>query len=117
MPSTTSPHTEYLLSSQGASSKQMKNWLLALFWLLALLSLALNVVLAWKIARGRNWARVVLLVLQIIVLGNLLRTLLEQHGFTIFPSETLVMLFLRPALAIVALVLVFGPGRAWFAPR
>jgi hypothetical protein len=33
MPLTTSPHTEYCRSSHGASSKQMKNWLLALLGL------------------------------------------------------------------------------------
>src|SRR5215813_10709539 len=33
MPETTLPQTEYCRSSQGASSKQMKNWLLALLGL------------------------------------------------------------------------------------
>lgn len=85
--------------------------------LFGLCAMILTAVLTWKIMRGRNWARVVLLILQVLLIGNLIWSMMNSHAFVYLNSEMMLTVFLRPALIVIALVLLFGPGRAWFAPR
>jgi hypothetical protein len=73
--------------------------------------IALNVWLFVKIGAGRNWARIVYVVL--------IGLSLPIQGFAIkliFTRSMLIGLMVAASVItnIVAMVLVFGPGRAWF---
>ena len=68
-----------------------------------------------KIYSGRNWARIALLVIYVVIIGVLLFAF--RDALHLATLALLWPMFLRPALNVVALILLFGPGRAWFAPR
>jgi hypothetical protein len=87
------------------------------------ISLAFAIVLGWFIARGRNWARVLYLVLTILSLLSLAWSVSQfvlPEGVSMRRSVSLwsVMLNVVPrVLSIAVVVLLFGPGRAWFRER
>jgi hypothetical protein len=93
----------------------------ALAWRLA--RLLLIAWLCYQIARARNWARVVLLVLTLLgVLSFLLQLWI---GLTQMPAGVrmaldpmaIARMALPSALNIAALFLLFVPGRKWFSRR
>ena len=79
--------------------------------------------LGWFIARGRNWARVLYLVLTILSLLSLAWSISQfalPEGVSMRRSVSLwsVMINVGPrVLSIAVVVLLFGPGRAWFRER
>lgn len=81
--------------------------------------------LFWFIAQGRNWARIVYLVLTLIALLQLSFAVFGMRyvpeGVELrsggFPYEWLATRVLPPLISLAAVVLLFGPGRAWFRPR
>jgi hypothetical protein len=88
------------------------------------ISIAFAIVIGWFIARGRNWARVLYLVLTILTLLSLAWSISSQfvlpEGVSMRRSVSLwsVMIHFVPrVLSIAVVVLLFGPGRAWFRER
>jgi hypothetical protein len=98
------------------------------FMLMGLLSTAFSVAvmgtLSVFIARGRNWARIVYLVLTLFSLVSLAFTIANIYNVPAGVSMRgalwgwwLFTLLAPSALAVAVVALLFGPGRAWFAPR
>jgi hypothetical protein len=90
----------------------------------AVISIAFAIMLGWFIARGRNWARILYLVLTILSLLWLAMAIGSQFaqpaGVTMRSSISLwsvMTTFVPRALSIAVVVLLFGPGRAWFRDR
>jgi hypothetical protein len=84
------------------------------------------IVLVWicfAIFRGRNWARIVLVILTLLGLFSLGVALMAWHRMGMNYSylengpRWLFMLVLPSALYLAACYLVFFPGRGWFAKR
>jgi hypothetical protein len=77
------------------------------------LSFGLYFLIIWKMGQGRNWARILLLVLQLL---SLLANPFEQISQVGAVAATAGILAF--VLEIIALVLVFMPAsKAWFQPR
>lgn len=76
-----------------------------------LVGVALNLWLGWKIAMGRNWARIVLLVLTAISVPFAFVEIVR-----IAPDWPLGagLSVVEQGLDIAVIVLLFVPGRAWF---
>jgi uncharacterized membrane protein YagU involved in acid resistance len=71
---------------------------------------------AWiniKVWQGRNWARIVALVLTILSFPTLLALPEMYREDALSAALSLAAL----ALDVVAMILVFGPGREWFRRR
>jgi hypothetical protein len=91
--------------------------------LIAALAAAITVPLAVAVARGRNWARIVFLVLAAVAVLSAAFAFssmsgLAPEGFTTQVSWTALSTTLIPTILLIAIVvLLFGPGRAWFRPR
>jgi len=70
--------------------------------------------LSYQIARGRNWAR--LLFTALCLYDS--RTVWSGVNRMIFQAVAnrleLVCFYLRPVAGMIAIILLFGPGRAWF---
>ena len=67
--------------------------------------------LYYRIGEGRNWARITLLVLAVIFIP------IGLYGLFLIASYApmlAVVSFLQSMVTVAALVLLFGPGRAWF---
>jgi hypothetical protein len=85
----------------------------------SLLAIALGIF----IARGRNWARIVFLILAVVGVVllslNLLAMLKLRHegNYTEWPAEVITTTVLPLVLLVAIVVLLFGPGRDWFRPR
>lgn len=83
--------------------------------LTALFTLALLGFLTWKVAEGRNWARITLLVF--FVLGAVPYVFVARGELHRSVSLAAVG-FLQVGMQVGALLLVFKtPGRFWFAKR
>jgi hypothetical protein len=79
-------------------------------------------VLAWlcyKIFMGRNWARMTMLVWTCVVFSvQMLRFNVSlPEGVMARPSSVAYLIGLQSALILVALYLLFVPGREWFRRR
>jgi len=85
------------------------------------IGVALWIWLCFAILRGRNWARILALVLTVIgmlSLGLMIWSTSRLFGARFFSGmEDLGMTFLPTLLTTTAMYLLFVPGRAWFAPR
>jgi hypothetical protein len=97
---------------------------LAMDLVVAATPIAVALTLGWFISRGRNWARIVYLVLTVISLMVVAFTLLagfvQRAGVSMelhWSPWMLAMTLAPAALSIAVVVLLFGPGRAWFASR
>ena len=72
------------------------------------------------IARGRGWARWVLLAFALVELYQFADALLFISMFEegalgeFFETSQLVILPMGPLVSVAAVILVFGPGRGWF---
>jgi hypothetical protein len=83
--------------------------------------IAVALTLGWFIARGRNWARIVYLILTILSLLGLAFALAGWYAVpegvsavSNWSAWDLVKTFAPPALSVAVVVLLFFPGRAWF---
>jgi hypothetical protein len=92
--------------------------------LAAAFSVAVTTTLGVFIARGRNWARIVYLVLTLFSLVALAFAIANIYNLpagvsmrTELSSWSLVTFLAPSAMSVAVVVLLFGPGRAWFAPR
>jgi hypothetical protein len=91
--------------------------------LIAVVSAGVSIALGFAVARGRNWARVVFLVLAAIALLSLLFALASRFGrglagvSTELSLSALATMLVPLALLIAIVVLLYGPGREWFRPR
>jgi len=89
-------------------------------WLVDWIWVVIIVVTAFLIARGKGWARWVLLALTLYDLYELADALLfmsmVEVGNSMFfvPMHSRVMLWMGPLFSTAATILVFGPGRGWF---
>jgi hypothetical protein len=90
------------------------------------LSVLVYSLLFYFILRGRNWARIVYLVLTVISLAEVGAWLYVWYFFeskileqvASRPSlSTFAWIFFPRLLAVSAVILLFGPGRAWFRKR
>lgn len=87
-----------------------------------IVEVAIWIWLCFPILRGRNWARIFALIVAILELTTLVtvtwsaRQLLAGMRYA-FGTERLLMSFLPSLLNIVAVYLLFVPGRAWFKRR
>jgi hypothetical protein len=74
--------------------------------------------LYYKIAAGRNWARITLLILVLVDLPNFLLKVgvfVSLVGFVFVPMMVVVIIWLVvPLLNLTARYLLFFPGRRWF---
>jgi len=77
----------------------------------AVLVTGLTAWLAWKIAVGRNWARIVLLVLTILSVPSAILDILPI--VRTWPLGT-VLKIVEQCMDIAVVYLLFIPGRAWF---
>ena len=75
--------------------------------------LGISVLVNTKIWQGRNWARIVALILTLFAMIDLLG-IVQQ--FAESPWET-ALSTAALALDVAAVVIVFGPGRDWFRRR
>ena len=72
------------------------------------------------IARGRNWSRFLYLLIMIfelamsVVMLRLALRLAPESFYAVFDWRYFALSAAPHVVSIVALVLVFGPGRAWF---
>jgi len=86
-----------------------------------LAGLALNAWVWVSIARGRNWARILLAVLAGLRALNLVVgfwTMTQALGTKLLVDRIQVAWMLLPiVLQLTAVWLLFGPGRGWFARR
>ncbi len=78
--------------------------------------------LCWQLWRGRNWARIALVLLAALSLWSLylsLWELMHQSGGTKLMVDwlTAFIMLLTPLVYLVSVYLVYVPGRAWFARR
>ena len=96
----------------------------ALVFTAAGVSIAVALILGWFIARGRNWARIVFLVLTVLSLMSLAFTVVNWYAVPAGVSLVrdwsvwfLAITFVPPTLSIAVVVLLFGPGREWFRAR
>jgi len=83
----------------------------AIQWLAQLIGLLVTAFLIVMIGRGRNWARIVFMVLMLLGIafsGYVLRRL-----YYVSPND-LLALAVPPAFNLVAMFVVFVPGREWF---
>ncbi len=72
---------------------------------------------------GRTWARITALAIYLVVIAGItlkwwtfIATMHDSAKYLVdWPAA--VSMLARPVLNTIALVLVFGPGRSWFAPR
>jgi len=84
--------------------------------------LAINLWVWIAIARGRNWARIVLLLFTLFVLARLAFQLwgwqsLPDGVHMVLDPYALAIAVLPVLLNIVACILLFAPGRHWFERR
>jgi hypothetical protein len=70
--------------------------------------------LFWKIGVGRNWARVVYLVLLLIGLTAVVPEIVTTAARA---AHIAGLKMIEVGLDIASMVLVFGPGREWFRKR
>jgi hypothetical protein len=103
----------------GASGSLLLMGLLAVGF-----SIAVAIKLGMSIARGRNWARIVYLVLTLFSLASIAFTLVNLSHLPAGVSMRrelstwwLVTILLPTALSVTVVVLLFGPGREWFRAR
>lgn len=94
---------------------------LAIGFMPGAISIVFAIMLGWFIARGRNWARILYLVFTILSLLSLALSISSQfslpEGVSLRSSLSLwgvMTTFVPRALSIAVVVLLFGPGRAWF---
>jgi len=87
-------------------------------------SAAITFTLGVAIARGRNWARIVYLVLtlfSLVSLGLSIASMLDLPAGVTLRSEpsiwSIATLLVPSAMSIAVVVLLFGPGRDWFRAR
>jgi hypothetical protein len=87
-------------------------------------SAAITFTLGVSIARGRNWGRIVYLVLTLFSLVSLALSIASMFdlpaGVTLRSEPSIwsmVTLLVPSAMSIAVVVLLFGPGRAWFRAR
>jgi hypothetical protein len=92
--------------------------------LMTALAVAVSFALWYFIALGKNWARIVYLVMTIASVLSLLAGLLSAinlpQGVTYvsnFSTRWIATVVLPQLLSIAVVVLLFGPGRSWFRPR
>ena len=108
-----SARTERVNTGEIAGAEWLGDWI----WV------GLIVVAGVFIARGRGWARWILLALmlhQLYQLGDALLFLsfVEPEDLSLFVSPVnLWMLPLSALFSLGGVILVFGPGRNWFEPR
>ena len=91
------------------------------FWINFALNAARMLIATWlyfKIAAGRNWARITLLILVLVALPNFLLKFgffLSMLGILFVPMMVVAVIWLVvPLLNLSALYLLFFPGRRWF---
>jgi hypothetical protein len=97
----------------------------ALQWLIDWLWVVAIAVAGLMIAKGRNWARWVLLALTLRALYHFSDAMLFISMFE--AGDSLLdefatpfnrfMIYMGPLCAVGATILLFGPGRGWFGPR
>jgi hypothetical protein len=92
--------------------------------LIAAMAAAITVPLAVGVARGRNWARIVYLILALFSLVSLTSSIVSMFDLPAgvsmrsgLSSWSMATIFLPSALSIAVVVLLFGPGREWFRAR
>lgn len=112
---------EVALSTTGAAL-QMRNAreTIALISILigAVLLQGLSALFIYKIWKGRNWARITYLVLTLIGILSLVQVVtVLSKGVTFLPGVEALLTSVGMTLDLVALYLVFVPGRAWFRRR
>jgi hypothetical protein len=78
------------------------------------LFVGLSVLINIKIWQGRNWARIVALVLTLVAMAGYATQVGTEFARAPFIT---VLAIIELLLDIVGLYLVFVPGRAWFARR
>ena len=90
------------------------------FFLGQIIGLGLWIWIGFAIFRGRNWARILMLILTVlgmIAVGLSLRSTRLFDRLAYVEPEWFLMAALPWALNLAAIYLVFVPGRAWFAKR
>ena len=112
-----------LVGAIGAWSAVNQAMISGLDWLLQWVRLGVLVWMCFAIARGRNWARIVLLLLTALGLFNLVATMVATSrmmpiGMLFADDHMRLLILVFPALLpCVALYLLFFPGRSWFERR
>jgi hypothetical protein len=90
-------------------------------YVMATMFVAVTLALGYFIARGRNWARILYLVTTIFGLAGFLFVAFNlPPGVSLVNDPTLLWLLtvlVPQLLSIAVVVLLFGPGRAWFRAR
>ena len=85
-----------------------------------LLLLAMTLFIGLQLARGRNWARYVLLVFTAFEVMNLANAWVVSRPLGVIVAVDLgaVLQYALPTLLdAAALCLLFGPAQSWFRPR
>ena len=84
----------------------------------AVLLQGLSALLIYKIWKGRNWARITYLVLTLLALLSWIQMAAAiPNGVKFVPAVETILPLAGTILDLVALYLLFVPGRAWFRRR
>ena len=84
----------------------------------AVLLQGLSALLIYKIWKGRNWARITYLVLTLLaILAWFQMAAALPNGVKFVPAVETLLPLVGTTLDVVALFLLFVPGRAWFRRR
>ena len=84
----------------------------------AVLLQGLSALLIYKIWKGRNWARITYLVLTLLaILAWFQMAAALPSGVKFVPAVETLLPLVGTTLDVVALFLLFVPGRAWFRRR
>jgi len=84
----------------------------------AVLFQGLSALLILKIWQGRNWARITYLVLMLLGILSLIQMAATfPVGVQYVPGIEALLTFIGMTLDLVAMYLLFVPGRAWFRRR
>jgi len=84
----------------------------AMSMIFLVLGCAISALLIWKIWQGKNWARIVWVIFSVLTLLSMLL----PNDNAVMPDTPWFDAATR-LIDLVALFLVFGPGRAWFQRR
>jgi hypothetical protein len=101
------------ITASAGDSPQMRGFVSTFVIVVLALSFALYALLIWKMGQGRNWARIVMLILQLLSLLTNPFAQMKEAGLL-----AMAIGIASYVLAAVAVVLVFIPAsREWFRPR
>jgi hypothetical protein len=109
-------HQVMNLSEVSNGERSGLSWVVDWIWVAAV------IIAGFFIARGRNWARWVLGIITLHVIYEYLdaRLFISSFGEGIEEFVAPFSLWILPMsslFAVAATILVFGPGRGWFAAR